>query len=56
MSAEIYDNGTHYVINHKLNFKMLKALSDNDDVAIEGDYTEAITGCRQKKPCEILSR
>ena len=34
---------------------MLKALSDNDDVAIEGDYTEAITGCRQK-PCEILSR
>ena len=35
---------------------MLKALSDNDDVAIEGDYTEAITGCRQKKPCEILSR
>ncbi len=25
---------------------MLKALSDNDDVAIEGDYPEPITGLR----------
>ena len=45
VSPEIYENGTQYVINHKLNFEMLKVLSDNDDVvAVEGDYTETITG------------
>lgn len=42
---EIYDNGTHYVVNHKFTLEMLKNISDHDDVmAIKGDYTGAITG------------
>jgi hypothetical protein len=45
VSPEIYDKGTHYVINHKLTLEMLKEISDYDAVvAVEGDYTEAITG------------
>ena len=32
MVPAIYDKGTHYVINHKLTFQMLKEISDSDDV------------------------
>ena len=32
VSPEIYENGTQYVINHKLDFEMLKVLSDNDEL------------------------
>jgi hypothetical protein len=42
---EVYDNGTHYVTNQKLTLEMLKEISDYADVvAVEGDYTGAITG------------
>jgi hypothetical protein len=45
VTPELYDNGTHYVTNQKLTLEMLKEISDYDDVvAVEGDYTEAITG------------
>jgi hypothetical protein len=45
MMPSIYDNGTHYVVNQKLTLEMLKEISDADDVlAVEGDYTEAVTG------------
>lgn len=45
MTPAIYDNGTHYVTNQKLTLEMLKEISDHNDViAVEGDYTEAITG------------
>ena len=45
VTPEVYDNGTHYVTNQKLTLEMLKEISDYEDVvAIEGDYTEAITG------------
>jgi hypothetical protein len=41
VTPEVYDNGT----NQKLTLEMLKEISDYDDVvAVEGDYTEAITG------------
>ena len=40
MSPEIYDNGTHYVTNQKLNLQMLKEISDSDDVIeVTGEYT-----------------
>src|SRR5581483_9931959 len=32
MSPEIYDNGTHYVTNQKLNMRILKEISDSEDV------------------------
>jgi hypothetical protein len=45
VKLEVYDNGTHYVTNQKLTLEMLKEISDYEDVvAVEGDYTEAITG------------
>jgi hypothetical protein len=45
VTPEVYDHGTHYVTNQKLTLEMLKEISDYEDVvAIEGDYTEAITG------------
>jgi hypothetical protein len=45
VTPEVYDNGTHYVTNQKLTLEMLKEISDYEDVvAVEGDYTEAITG------------
>jgi hypothetical protein len=45
VTPEVYDNGTHYVTNQKLTLEMFKEISDFEDVvAIEGDYTEAITG------------
>ncbi|AIF82234.1 hypothetical protein NTE_00152 [Candidatus Nitrososphaera evergladensis SR1] len=43
MSPEIYDNGTHYVTNQKLNLKILKEISDSDDVLeVTGEYTGRI--------------
>jgi hypothetical protein len=45
VTPSIHDNGTHYVTNQKLTLEMLKEISDYDGVvAVEGDYTEAITG------------
>jgi len=44
MVPAIYDNGTHFVTNHKLTFEMLKEISDSDDVLeVAGDYTGNIT-------------
>ncbi|WP_148701376.1 carboxypeptidase-like regulatory domain-containing protein [Candidatus Nitrososphaera evergladensis] len=43
MSPAIYDNGTHYVTNQKLNLKILKEISDSDDVLeVTGEYTGGI--------------
>ena len=40
MSPAIYDKGTHYVTNQKLNLEMLKEISNSEDVIeITGDYT-----------------
>ncbi|MGC1132661.1 MAG: hypothetical protein WA941_07555 [Nitrososphaeraceae archaeon] len=45
VTPQVYDNGTHYVTNQKLTLEMLKEISDYEGVvAVEGDYTEAITG------------
>lgn len=45
MMPAIYDHGTHYVVNQKLTLEMLKEISDSEDVvAVEGDYTETVTG------------
>ena len=44
MVPAIYDNGTHYVTNHKLTLEMLKEISDSADVLeVAGDYTGKIT-------------
>ena len=40
MVPAIYDNGTHFVTNHKLTLEMLKEISDSDDVVeVAGEYT-----------------
>lgn len=45
MSPEIYDNGTHYVTNQKLNLRILKEMSDSEDVLeITGEYTGRLGG------------
>jgi hypothetical protein len=45
MTPSVYDHGTHYVVNQKLTLDMLKEISDTENVvAVEGDYTESITG------------
>jgi hypothetical protein len=45
MMPAIYDNGTHYVTNHRLTLDMLKRISDADEVLeVSGDYTGSITG------------
>jgi hypothetical protein len=45
MTPSVYDHGTHYVVNQKLTLNMLKEISDTESVvAVEGDYTENITG------------
>lgn len=45
MMPAIYDNGTHYVTNHRLTLDMLKRISDAEDVLeVSGDYTGSITG------------
>ena len=39
MVPAIYDNGTHFVTNHKLTLEMLKEISDSDDVLeVAGEY------------------
>ena len=44
MVPAIYDNGTHFVTNHKLTLEMLKEISDSDDVVeVAGEYTGNIT-------------
>jgi hypothetical protein len=44
MVPAIYDEGTHYVTNHKLTLRILKEISDSDDVLeVAGDYTGNIT-------------
>ena len=44
MVPAIYDNGTHFVTNHKLTLEMLKEISDSDDVIeVAGEYTGNIT-------------
>jgi hypothetical protein len=45
MAPEIYDNGTHYVTNQKLNLDILKEISDSEDVIeITGEYTGRLGG------------
>ncbi|CAN5155399.1 hypothetical protein BH18THE2_BH18THE2_18760 [soil metagenome] len=45
MMPAIYDNGTHYVTNHRLTLEMLKTISDAEEVVeVSGDYTGSITG------------
>ena len=44
MVPAIYENGTHYVTNHRLTLEVLKEISDSDDVLeVAGDYTGNIT-------------
>jgi hypothetical protein len=44
MVPAIYDNGTHFVTNHKLTLEILKQISDSDDVLeVAGEYTGNIT-------------
>lgn len=45
MSPEIYDHGTHYVTNQKLNLRVLKEISDSADVIeVTGEYTGRLGG------------
>jgi hypothetical protein len=45
MVPAIYDDGTHYVVNQRLNLEFLKELSDSEKVIdVSGDYTGAVTG------------
>ena len=45
MVPAVYDNGTHYVTNQRLNLEMLKELSDSETVLeVTGDYTGSLTG------------
>ncbi len=45
MSPAIYDDGTHYVTNQKLSLKVLKEISDSDDVVeVTGEYTGGLWG------------
>ena len=45
MVPAIYDNGTHYVVNQRVNLEYLKELSEMDEVMdISGDYTGGLTG------------
>lgn len=48
----IYDNGTHYVSNHRMTLEILKKLNDIDYVLeVMGDYTGSAssTGARHEK-------
>jgi hypothetical protein len=45
MIPAIYDNGTHYVANHRLNSEMLEQICKDEDVLeITGEYTGGIGG------------
>ena len=54
----VYDNGTHFVINMKLTFDILKRLNDSKFVLeICGDYTGTVTAvgaAREYRPEEVL--
>jgi hypothetical protein len=44
MVPAVYQNGTHYVTNHKLTLEILNEISDSSDVLeVAGDYTGNIT-------------
>ena len=44
MVPAIYDNGTHFVTNHKLTLEILKEMSDSNNVLeVAGEYTGNIT-------------
>jgi hypothetical protein len=48
----IYDNGTHYVSNHRMTLEILKKLNDIDYVLeVMGDYTGSASsiGARHEK-------
>ena len=45
MIPAIYDNGTHYVANHRLTSEMLEQICKDDDVLeVTGEYTGGIGG------------
>jgi hypothetical protein len=45
MIPAIYDNGTHYVANHRLTSEMLEQIcKDEDVVEVTGEYTGGIGG------------
>ena len=45
MVPAIYDNGTHYVANHRLTSEMLEQICKDDDVLeVTGEYTGGIGG------------
>jgi hypothetical protein len=45
MVPSIHDNGTHYVVNHRLTLEFLKDLSNSEDVIdVAGDFTGGVTG------------
>jgi hypothetical protein len=45
MIAAIYDNGTHYVANHRLTSEMLEQIcKDEDVIEVTGEYTGGIGG------------
>lgn len=52
MVPEIYDNGTHYVVNHKITLETLEGIQKYPDVQeIKGDYsgTTASTGSAHER-------
>ena len=45
MLPAIYDHGTHYVTNQRLNLEILKEICNSEDVLeVTGDYTGTPTG------------
>ena len=45
MISAVYDNGTHYVTNHRLTSEMLREICEDDDVIeVTGEYTGGIGG------------
>ena len=56
--SAVYDNGSHFVINMKLTFDILKRLNDSNFVLeICGDYTGTVTAvgaAREYRPEEVL--
>ncbi len=45
MIPAIYDNGTHYVANHRLTSEMLEQICKDEDVLeVTGEYTGGIGG------------
>ena len=45
MVPAVYDNGTHYVTNHRLTLEMLNEISNDEDVLeVTGEYTGIVGG------------